>query len=74
MQREVLQNAGRISAEVAKQRAGQQYELFDSLRRQQEAELEPLEEEIVSIKAVKKESKFQFKIQPFQTEAVNQCS
>lgn len=53
--REVLQNAGRISAEVARQRAGQQYELFDSLRRQQEAELEPLEEEIDSIKAVKKE-------------------
>lgn len=52
--REVLQNAGRISAEVARQRAGQQYELFDSLRRQQEVELEPLEEEIDSIKAVKK--------------------
>ena len=53
--REVLQNAGHISAEVARQLAGQQYELFDSLRRQQEAELEPLEEEIDSIKAVKKE-------------------
>lgn len=53
--REVLQNAGRISAEEARQRAGQQYELFDALRRQQEVELEPLEEEIDSIKAVKKE-------------------
>lgn len=52
--REVLQNAGQVSAEVARQLAGQQYELFDSRRRQQEAELEPLEQEIDSIKAVKK--------------------
>jgi len=53
--REVLQHAGKVSAEVAKQLAGQQYELFDSHRRIQEANLELLEEETQSVKAVKKD-------------------
>lgn len=53
--REVLQNAGKVSAEVAKQLAEQQYELFDSHRKIQEANLELLEEETQSIKAVKKD-------------------
>ena len=52
--REVLQNAGKVSAEVAKRLAEQQYELFDSHRKIQEANLELLEEEAQSIKAVKK--------------------
>ncbi|MGR6836461.1 virulence RhuM family protein [Syntrophomonas erecta] len=53
--REVLQNAGKVSAEVAKKLAEQQYELFDSHRKIQEANLELLEEETQSIKAVKKD-------------------
>lgn len=53
--REVLQNAGKVSAEVAKRLAEQQYELFDSHRKIQEANLELLEEETQSIKAVKKD-------------------
>lgn len=53
--REVLQNAGKVSAEVAKQLAEQQYELFDSHRKIQEANLELLEKETQSIKAVNKE-------------------
>ncbi|MDD3363795.1 MAG: virulence RhuM family protein [Syntrophomonas sp.] len=53
--REVLQNAGKVSAEVAKQLAEQQYELFDSHRKIQDANLELLEKETQSIEAVKKE-------------------
>jgi len=53
--REVLQNAGQLSAEVAKQLAEQQYEIFDANRQKQEADKELLEEEIESLKAVKKE-------------------
>ena len=53
--REVLQNAGKVSAEVAKRLAEQQYELFDSHRKIQEANLELLEEKMQSIKAVKKD-------------------
>jgi len=53
--REVLQNAGKVSAEVAKQLAEQQYERFDSHRKIQEANLELLEEETKFVKAVKKD-------------------
>ncbi|MDD3894260.1 MAG: RhuM family protein [Syntrophomonadaceae bacterium] len=53
--REVLQNAGKVSAEVAKRLAEQQYEFFDSHRKIQEANLELLEEATQSIKAVKKD-------------------
>jgi hypothetical protein len=53
--REVLQSAGKISAEVAKRLAEQQYGLFDAHRKTQEADLELLEEEMQSIKAVKKD-------------------
>jgi hypothetical protein len=53
--REVLQNAGKVSAEVAKRLAEEQYELFDSQRKIQEANIELLEEETRFIKAVKKD-------------------
>ena len=53
--REILQNAGQISAAIAKQSAEQQYEIFDANRRKQEANYELLDEEIESLKAVKKE-------------------
>jgi len=53
--REVLQNAGKVSAEVAKSLAEQQYKLFDSHRKIQEVNFELLEEETQSIKAVKKD-------------------
>ena len=53
--REVLQNAGKVSAEVAKRLAEKQYEAFDSRRRIQEADLELLEEEAQSIKVKKKD-------------------
>lgn len=53
--REVLENAGRISAEVAKSMAEQQYERFDAHRKVQETDIELLAEEAQSIKAVKKD-------------------
>ncbi|HEY5466926.1 MAG TPA: virulence RhuM family protein, partial [Clostridia bacterium] len=51
--REILQNAGKISAEVAKHLAEEQYELFDQYRRIQAADVDALEEEAQSIKTVK---------------------
>jgi len=44
--REVLENAGSVSAEIAKVLAEKQYEVFDSTRRIQEIELEELDNKV----------------------------
>ncbi len=51
--REVLENAGKISADVAKHLAGQQYGIYDSNRKIQEADIGLLEEKVKVVKTEK---------------------
>lgn len=51
--REVLENSGKISAEVAKCLAEQQYEIYDSNRKIQEADIGLLEEKVKVVKTEK---------------------
>jgi hypothetical protein len=53
--RDVLQNAGKVSAEVAKQLAYHQYEEFDAHRKTQEDDVQLLQDNVQSIKAVKRD-------------------
>lgn len=55
--REVLQDAGKVSAEVAKKLAEEQYGLFESRRKIQEVDLVLLQRETKSIEAGKKHGK-----------------
>lgn len=53
--REVLENAGKISAETAKHLAENQYKIFDSHRKMQKTNIDQLQHDVKSIKAVKKD-------------------
>jgi hypothetical protein len=52
--REVLANAGKVSAEIAKALAEQQYKIYDANRRVQETDITTLTEDISLLKALKK--------------------
>ena len=74
--REVLSGAGHVSADQAKKHALKQYEIYDEhrLQMQEEQEVDELMQSAKDIKMGKKEVhvlKFNFKVQKYQTDAVD---